>query len=78
MIKLDVKKNMKELDNPSKKEPGIVDVPPMNFIMLDGHGNPNNNPAYNATIDLLINCLLTSHERLFYNSANIEYLFSFG
>jgi hypothetical protein len=53
MPKLDVKKDMKELYNPSKKELSIVDVPPMNFIMLDGHGNPNNNPEYNAAVEAL-------------------------
>jgi hypothetical protein len=53
MPKLDVKKDMKELYNPSKKELSIVDVPPMNFIMLDGHGSPNNNPVYNATLEAL-------------------------
>jgi hypothetical protein len=53
MLKLDFKKDMKELYNPSKKEFAFVDVPPMNFIMLDGHGNPNNNPEYSATIEAL-------------------------
>ena len=44
---------MKALYNPSKKEFSILDVPPMNFIMLDGHGNPNNNPAYEKTVETL-------------------------
>jgi hypothetical protein len=50
---LNIKKDMKELYNPSKKEFRIVDVPPMNFVMLDGHGNPTDNPVYNETVETL-------------------------
>lgn len=59
MPKLDVKKDMKELYNPSKKEFSILDVPPMNFIMLDGHGNPNNNPVYEKTVETLYSLAYT-------------------
>jgi hypothetical protein len=53
MAKLDVKRDMKALYNPSRIEFSIVDVPPMKFIMLDGHGNPNNNPVYEETVGTL-------------------------
>ncbi len=53
MMKLDVKSNMKELYKPSRKEFSLVDVPQMNFIMLDGHGNPNTSPQYVKTVEVL-------------------------
>ena len=36
MTKLDLKQEAKHLYQPSAKEPQIVDVPPMNFMMIDG------------------------------------------
>ncbi|NIQ37183.1 MAG: hypothetical protein GTN81_01125 [Proteobacteria bacterium] len=41
MKKVDLKKGLKHLYNPSTKEPATVDVPDMNFIMIDGAGDPN-------------------------------------
>lgn len=34
--KVDLKKDLKHLYNPSVKEVTLVDVPPMNFVMIDG------------------------------------------
>ena len=39
-MKIDVKKSEKELYNP-KKEPSIINVPPMWYIVVKGKGNPN-------------------------------------
>jgi hypothetical protein len=41
------------LYKPSKKEFSLVDVPPMNFLMVDGHGNPNTVPEYPQAIEAL-------------------------
>jgi hypothetical protein len=41
MPKIDLKKENKELYDPSAKEVSIVDVPKMNFLMIDGEGDPN-------------------------------------
>jgi hypothetical protein len=38
--KVDFKKELKELYNPSAKEVSFVDVPDMNFLMVDGQGAP--------------------------------------
>jgi hypothetical protein len=46
MEKLDLKKSLKTLYEPSAKAFSVVDVPPMNFIMIDGRGNPNTAPEY--------------------------------
>ncbi len=52
MTKLDWKKDFKALYFPPAK-PVMVDIPPMNFLMIDGHGDPNNNPQYQAAIEAL-------------------------
>ncbi len=39
--KIDFKKKLKHLYHPSLKEVGLVDVPPMNYLMVDGKGDPN-------------------------------------
>ena len=41
MKKLDFKKELDQLYNPPRGEPVIVDVPEMNFLMIDGAGDPN-------------------------------------
>lgn len=43
MTKIDLKADLKHLysDKAAAKQPHIVDVPPLNFIMLDGSGDPN-------------------------------------
>lgn len=51
--KVDFKKTLKHLYNPSNKEFTIVDVPAMNFLMVDGRGNPNTSPDYQAALEAL-------------------------
>jgi Uncharacterized conserved protein len=51
--KLDYKKEYKDLYMP-KSQPGIIDVPKMNFIMVDGRGNPNiEGDEYQKAVELL-------------------------
>ena len=45
MAKLDLKQTYKPLYNPSK-DASIVDVPPINFMMIDGTGDPNHSQAF--------------------------------
>lgn len=45
MSKVDFKKTYKELYAPPKKF-GVVDVPQMQFLMVDGHGTPGESQAY--------------------------------
>lgn len=44
MKTLDHKKELKELYSARKNRPAIVDVPQMQFLMFDGHGNPEVSP----------------------------------
>jgi hypothetical protein len=53
MAKIDLKKELKHLYRPSKAKFTIVDVPEMNFLMIDGHGDPNTAPAYQAALEAL-------------------------
>ena len=52
MEKIDLKKELKQLYNPSAKEVSIVDVPDMNFLMIDGEGAPTSQ-QYAASIQTL-------------------------
>jgi len=45
-VKIDFKKKMKELYQPSPKEVVIVDVNEMQFLMIDGIGSPGDSQEY--------------------------------
>jgi hypothetical protein len=51
--KIDFKKELKHLYNPSSKEVAAVDVPAMNFLMIDGLGDPNTSQQYREAIEAL-------------------------
>ncbi len=53
MTKLDLKTTYKHLYQPSLKEFSLVDVPPFNYLMVDGHGDPNHAPEYQQAVELL-------------------------
>lgn len=51
--KLDLKKELKQLYRPSAKKCALVDVPAMNFLMVDGAGDPNTSPDFQAATEAL-------------------------
>ena len=53
MAKIDFKKEFKHLYSPTKGKFSIVDVPAMNFLMVDGVGYPVDNPAYEQALGAL-------------------------
>lgn len=53
MTKTDFKKQLKHLYNPSKKEFSVVEVPAMQFLMIDGHGTPGVTQAYQDALEAL-------------------------
>jgi hypothetical protein len=59
MEKLDLKKTLKYLYEPSAKEFSVVEVPSMHFIMIDGHGNPNTSPLYVESLQALYSAAYT-------------------
>jgi hypothetical protein len=53
MKKIDFKKNLKHLYKPSPKEVMMVNVPEMNFIMIDGMGDPNTSQEFQNAVEAL-------------------------
>jgi len=53
MSKIDLRKEMRDLYRPSGKAFSIVEVPPLNYLMIDGQGNPNTAPQYQTALQAL-------------------------
>jgi hypothetical protein len=53
MKKIDFKKELKAFYAPSAKAPAMVTVPPLQYLMVDGEGDPNSSPAYIAAVQAL-------------------------
>jgi hypothetical protein len=53
MPKIDLKKELKVLYSPPAKEVVAVAVPPANFVMIDGMGDPNTSTEFQGAIDAL-------------------------
>lgn len=53
MEKRDLKKELKHLYQPSAQKVVQVDVPTMNYLMVDGTGDPNTSPAYAEAMEAL-------------------------
>jgi hypothetical protein len=53
MEKVDLKKDLKHLYQPSAKAVVEVEVPTMNFLMVDGEGDPNTAQAYADAVEVL-------------------------
>src|SRR5271165_6933291 len=53
MKKIDLKKELKHLYQPSTKEVVQVDVPTMNYFMVDGEGDPNTSKSYSEAVEVL-------------------------
>jgi hypothetical protein len=53
MSKIDFKTTFKELYKPSSKAYDVIEVPPMQFLMIDGHGDPNTAASYQEALEAL-------------------------
>ena len=53
MRKIDYKKELKHLYRPSAKKVEAVDVPRMNFLMIDGKGDPSTSQEFKDAIGVL-------------------------
>lgn len=56
--KVDFKKEFKEFYQPAKKN-HLVTVPDMNYLMINGKGNPNTSPDFQAAIEALFSVSYT-------------------
>ena len=59
MEKLDLRQQLKHLYQPPAKEVTQVDVPALNYLMLDGSGDPNTSQAYRDGVQVLFNLSYT-------------------
>ncbi len=58
--KIDLKKTLKDLYQVSAKEPAVVEVPPLRYLMVDGEGDPNTASAYAEAIEALFSVSYTA------------------
>lgn len=49
----DDEKRLAQLYKPSARQPELIDVPAINFIKIDGTGDPNITPEYTAAVEVL-------------------------
>lgn len=59
MQKIDLKKELKHLYQPSAKEVVQVDVPTFRFLMIDGEGDPNTSKDYAQAVEALFSVSYT-------------------
>ncbi|NOZ72288.1 MAG: hypothetical protein GXP38_10305 [Chloroflexi bacterium] len=64
MSKVDFKKKWRHLYNPSAKKISVVEVPPLNFLMIDGAGDPNTSPQYQQALEALFSLSYTIKFRI--------------
>jgi hypothetical protein len=57
--KIDLWAENKELFTPSAREPSLVRVPPLAYLMVDGSGDPNSSPAFKDAIGALYGAAFT-------------------
>ena len=60
MPKRDLKKELASLYRASAKEPVEVDVPALDFLMIDGQGDPNTSPEYAQSVEALFSVAYTA------------------
>jgi hypothetical protein len=73
MEKMDLKKDLKHLYQASAKEIVQVDVPAMNYLMVDGEGDPNTAQAYADAIEALFMVSYTVKFMIKKGAAAIDY-----
>lgn len=71
MSNIDFKKTLKHLYKPSAIEVSIVNIQPMNYLMIDGTGNPGTSERYGQAIEALYP--LSYAIRAISKNANIVY-----
>lgn len=73
MEKLDLKKTLKQFYLPSSKEVIQVEIPPMNYLMIDGHGDPNTSELFSNAIETLFSISYTLKFMVKKGSLEIDY-----
>ena len=52
-LKLDLKRKYRHLYNPTPKAVTLIEAPAFNFLMVDGAGDPDTAPEYEAAVNAL-------------------------
>jgi hypothetical protein len=73
MSKIDLKKELKHLYNPSAKKVVEVDVPAMNYIMVDGQGDPSTSPDFQGAFEVLYGLAFTTKFYIKQNNLGPDY-----
>ncbi len=73
MKTLDWKKELKHLYQPSTKEVTQVDVPAMNYLMIDGKGDPNTSKDYADVVEALFAVAYTIKFMVKKSALDIDY-----
>lgn len=73
MEKIDYKKELKHLYHASAKKIVEVDVPVFNYLMIDGHGDPNTTPAYAEAVEALFSVSYTAKFMIKKGTQAIDY-----
>ncbi|MCM1988967.1 GyrI-like domain-containing protein [Oceanirhabdus seepicola] len=73
MDKIDFKKEFKELYKASSKQVQIVNVPKLNYLKIDGMGNPNTAQEYKDAVEALFSLSYTVKFMIKKGSMGIDY-----
>jgi hypothetical protein len=73
MPKVDLKRELKHLYQPSAKDVVQVEVPAFPFLMIDGKGDPNTAPEYAAAVEALFSVSYTAKFMLKKGPQKIDY-----
>jgi hypothetical protein len=73
MARIDMKKELRQLYNASAKDVVQVDVPTLNYLMVDGNGDPNASPEYQQAVEALYSVSYTAKFMVKKAAAGIEY-----
>jgi hypothetical protein len=73
MKKVDLKKELKQLYQPSAKEVVQVEVPTFQFLMADGEGDPNTSQEYAQAVEALFSVSYTAKFMVKKGAQGIDY-----
>ena len=73
MPKVDLKRELKHLYQPSSKEVVRVEVPTFRFLMIDGKGDPNTSQEYARAVEALFSVSYTAKFRVKKGAQGIDY-----
>lgn len=73
MLKVDLKKELKHLYQPSAKEVVQVEVPTFQYLMVDGEGDPNTSQEYAQAVEALFSVSYTAKFMVKKGAQGIDY-----